>query len=196
MRRQFWKIFRRKGTREPRPLRIDGVKTTMTPEPDDAELAAQALLETMRSEECRVKAVSKREQNGTRTSSAEREQARPQGKSEESATAKGNHKVQSSKFKVQSETHDAEYYRNLADRIRQAHEESRLRALRFVAFCEQQLSSGKELPLTGDGSLGLLEAELYKRIDIVERVGGELKARWQHCLAEVIVRQSPPEPED
>ena len=160
-------LFRRKKKQvgaEPRPLRIEGVTPApLTAEPDDAELAAQALLETMRSEECRVK-------------------------SEESATAKSNHTVQSSKLKAQSETHDAEYYRKLADRIRQAHEESRLRALRFVAFCEQQLSSGKELPLTGDGSLGLLEAELYKRIDIVEREGGELLRRWQHCLAEVIVR--------
>ncbi len=147
MRRQFWKIFRRKGTREPRPLRIDGVKTTMTPEPDDAELAAQALLETMRSEECRVKAVSKREQNGTRTSSAEREQARPQGKSEESATAKGNHTVQSSstsgaakpsaKLKAQGETRDAEYYRRLSEKIRASRAAEVRLAMRYLTYCEE-----------------------------------------------------------
>lgn len=42
------KIFcRRKQFKpQPRQLRIDGVKTTLTPTPDDAELAAQALLES------------------------------------------------------------------------------------------------------------------------------------------------------
>lgn len=43
---EFFKIFRRKKQKDqPRQLRIDGVKITMTPAPDDAELAAQALLE-------------------------------------------------------------------------------------------------------------------------------------------------------
>ena len=43
---QFFRIFRRKKQRmQPKQLRIDGVKTELTPEPDDAELAAQALLE-------------------------------------------------------------------------------------------------------------------------------------------------------
>ena len=42
------KIFRRRKQFKPQPkqLRIDGVKTTLTPTPDDAELAAQALLES------------------------------------------------------------------------------------------------------------------------------------------------------
>ena len=44
----FRKIFRRKHFKpQPRQLRIDGIKTPLTPSPDDAELAAQALLETM-----------------------------------------------------------------------------------------------------------------------------------------------------
>ena len=56
-----------------------------------------------------------------------------------------------------------------------------------MAFCEQELQK-PSLPLSGPGSLGLLEAELYNRIDVIERRGGELKRRWQHCLATVIVR--------
>lgn len=60
--------------------------------------------------------------------------------------------------------------------------------MRFVAFCEQELQK-PSLPLSGPGSLGLLEAELYKRLDVIERRGGELKKRWQHCLATVIVRR-------
>lgn len=68
-----------------------------------------------------------------------------------------------------------------------ARESTRLRVARFLAFVEQELKK-PYLPTYGDGSLGLLEAELYKRIDIVEREGGELKRRWQRCLALVTVR--------
>ena len=46
---------KRKEHREAQPLRIEGCRTHLTPEPDDAELAAQALLESIVSEECRVK---------------------------------------------------------------------------------------------------------------------------------------------
>ena len=82
---------------------------------------------------------------------------------------------------------DADHYHRLAEKIREAHFNARLRTLRFVAFCEQQLLD-PHLPLTGKGSLGQLEAELLKRIDTIEREGGELKRRWQHCLATVTVR--------
>lgn len=148
------RIFKRKEFKpQPKQLRMDGVKTEMTAEPDDAELAAQALLESMTD-------------GGSK----------PQ-KSDKESMPKSDH------------PHDADYYRRIADHIRQAHEVSRTRALRFVAFCEQELKK-KDLPMTGPGSLGLLERELYKRIDTVEREGGDLLQRWQHCLAEVIVRQN------
>lgn len=43
---EFFKIFRRKKQKDqPRQLRVDGIKTELTPAPDDAEIAAQALLE-------------------------------------------------------------------------------------------------------------------------------------------------------
>jgi len=44
---RIFNIFRRKEFKpQPKQLRIDGTKTTLTPTPDDAELAAQALLES------------------------------------------------------------------------------------------------------------------------------------------------------
>lgn len=130
---------------EPRPLRIEGVTPApLTAEPDDAELAAQALLESL-------------------SGIAHR---KPDPEAQEGTAA---------------------YYRQLAGKIRLAHEAAVLRAMRFMAFVEQELQK-PDLPVSGPGSLGLLEAELYKRIDVIERAGGELKRRWQHCLADVTVR--------
>ena len=140
--------------RKPQPLRIEGISPApLTPEPDEAELAAQALLEHMT----------------TPTKPPRGEASR--------------HKASPSE-----DERGGEYYRQLADRIRQAHEAATQRTLRFVAFCEQELQK-PSLPLSGPDSLGLLEAELYKRLDVIERRGGELKKRWQHCLATVIVRR-------
>ena len=133
----------------------------MTPEPDDAELAAQAILETLASD--------------SRVSSFKSKVSSKKKKTPETRNLK-------------PETRDAKYYNDLASRIRQAHEAARQRTLRFVTFCEEQLQQ-KDLPDVGKGSLSLLEAELYKRIDTVEREGGDLKRRWQHCLAEVTVRR-------
>lgn len=159
--KSFKDLFQRKCDAQPQlapadsptPLRIEGIAPApLTPEPDDAELAAAALLEMM---------------------------------------------VQSGKFQVSSKhalkkhetkgTATAAYYRHLAEKIRQTREHQRLRVTRFLAFVEQELK-GRHLPAYGPGSLGLLEAELYKRMDIVDREGGPLKHRWQHCLAEVTVR--------
>lgn len=150
----FKKIFLRKphgnpllpgGGREgASPLRIEGIpEAPFTAEPDDAELAAQAVLELM------------------------------------AHVSHKTHKVH--------ETHDAAYYRALASRIREAHAKAALQAARFIYNCELMLQN-KHLPLYGSGSVQMLETELYKRIDIIEREGGELKTRWQHCLAEVTVR--------
>ena len=161
LKEKIQKYFRRKadaplptgeGVGERLPLRIEGVKPApLTPEPDDAELAAQALLESMVSSD----------------------------------------KFQDSSFKIQDsnpETRDAAYYRRLAERIRLARDQATLRTMRFVTWCEHELEK-RDLPIEGKGSLAQMEAELYKRIDTIERVGGELKHRWQHCLANVIVRR-------
>lgn len=164
--RLFRNIFRhkssasQKGERTVFPLRIESVgQAPMTPEPDEAEIAAQAILELM---------------------------------ADKKATASGksrHHDMPTSQHadKATSTTHDADYYQSLAERIRKARTEQRQRATRFVAYCEEQLRN-PDLPLHGSGSLTLIETELYKRIDVVEREGGTLKSRWQHCLAEVTVR--------
>lgn len=81
------------------------------------------------------------------------------------------------------------YYQVLAERIREGQAMEERAATRWIAYCEQQLT----LPsLSGHGSterLAALERGLYERMDVIDRVGGELKRRWQHCLAEVVVRQ-------
>jgi len=149
-------LFRRKEKQNPQPLRIQGIaEAPLTAEPDDAELAAAALLELM----CDVK------------------RERTEGKHQP------------------SEVHDAKYFKELAEKIRTAQEAARLRTMRFVAFCEEELKKA-DLPLEGPGSLGLLNAELMKRIDTVDREGGELKTRWQHCVAQVLVRLMKHLPQD
>ena len=157
----FKKIFSggrgRKTQQRTLSLSIEGVgQAPLTPEPDDAELAAAALLEMMAEANGRAP----KNQSTPNTQSNQNNQSAPIG---------------------------AAHYRAIADRIREAHEAARRKAMRFVAACEYELQK-PDLPVTGPCSLGLLEAELYKRIDIIEREGGELKRRWQHCLAEVTVR--------
>lgn len=149
--RIFRNIFRKRQQPETKPLVIEGIAgAPITAEPDEAELAAQALLEDI---------------SGVLSS-------RTGNDAERHEPDKGT----------------CEYYRELAVRIRQAHDAATLRTMRFIAFCEQALQN-PDLPVSGPGSLELLEAELYKRIDTIERDGGELKRRWQRCLAEITVRQ-------
>lgn len=149
-------IFHKKQKQEPKPLRVEGVKPApMTPEPDDAELAAAALLEHM-----------------SEIKGASRNNDMPESRDSD---------------KMKDAPHDAAYFKALAERIRKAHESARLRTQRFLAFCEQELKK-PDLPKEGPGSLGLLRAELFKRLDVVDRHDGELKTRWQHCLAMVLVR--------
>lgn len=136
----------------------------MTMEPDKVELAAQALLEVM---------IDKQKRR--------RKKADAPSKSE---TSEKSDKSGSTKPNLQT----SEYYHQLSGRIRQAYASSRQRTLRFLCYCEQQLRN-PGIPLFGAGSLNLMQAELLKRIDLVDRVGGEIKARWQHCLAEVTLRQ-------
>ena len=159
-----------------RTLRIDGCKTTLTPAPDDAELAAQALLESMASKP-----------------------SKPSKPSEPSEPSKP------------SKPSKAQYYRKLSERIKACHEADRRAALRFVAYCEAVLEGkaaleAPEAPegkIEKDGSavanstlytlhstLSALERGLYQHQDAAERNGGDLLKRWQHCLAEVIVRQT------
>ena len=158
-------IFHRKRKEPDEPQPIEGAaRVPMTAEPDDAELAAQALLEVMierKASKRKTKTLSKKS-----------------GKSDETTNGK---------TEDTDNSQTVEYYEQLADRIRMAYDASRRRAMRFLSFCEQELQK-RNIPIYGDGSIALLEAELYKRIDIVDREGGELKKRWQECIAEVTLR--------
>ena len=161
---------RKEKEADPQPLRIGGIaEAPVTPEPDEAERAAQELLEMMSERPAPGPSLLGRGINAIKRRKKPAEEATTPLHQQGGAGG------------------GSAYYHALAERIRQAHETARLRAVRFVAFCEQELRS-PGLPLYGKGSLGQLEAELYKRIDIIEKYGGELKNRWQRCLAEVTVR--------
>lgn len=145
----FKRIFHRKRERDVRPLRIEGVKTSLTKTPDEQELAAQALLESLGSGKG-VKGEKRKGKSGQ--------------------PAKGT----------------PEYYRTLSTKIRESRAAEARLTMRYLAYCEEQLALPKELYV---GQIAEMEVELYKRQTIAEREGGELLRRWQHCLAEVIVRQ-------
>ena len=156
-----------KADATPQPLRIEGIpEAPFTPEPDDAELAAQAVLELMQAPQPPKGAQAPKPPKG--------------GCSLEEAPPSGGWGA---------------YYRQLASRIREAHAKAARQATRFIYNCELMLKN-RHLPLYGSGSVQMLEAELYKRIDIIEREGGELKRRWQHCLADVTVRLMDAPPKD
>lgn len=160
----FFRQNRQKEPETPQTLKIDGVgEAPMTMEADNAELAAQALLEVMLDKQKR-----RRKKSDVSDKSETSEKSGESGKPNTLQTS--------------------EYYHQLSDRIRKAYASSRQRTLRFLCYCEQQLRN-QDIPLYGADSLNIMQAELYKRIDVVDREGGDIKARWQHCLAEVTLRQ-------
>ena len=160
----FFRQNRQKEPETPQTLKIDGVgEAPMTMEADNAELAAQALLEVMLDKQKR-----------RRKKSDVSDKSETSGKSVESGKP--------------NTLQTSEYYHQLSDRIRKAYASSRQRTLRFLCYCEQQLRN-QDIPLYGADSLNIMQAELYKRIDVIDREGGDIKARWQHCLAEVTLRQ-------
>ena len=135
------------------PLRIEGIGAApMTPEPDDAELAAQALLEHLSGSELKADAAPRPSEGRGRG-----------GVDKPGTTA---------------------YYQNLAAKIKLAHQMEARLALRYVAYCEEML---KEQP--APDTLGTLMQGLFKHQDAAEREGGELKRRWQHCVANIALAQ-------
>ena len=156
------KVFRGNGQREPRPLRIEGVKTAMTPQPDDAELAAQALLESKKHQSSSI--------------------------------------IHQPSSHQPSDVHDVAYYKQLSERIKASRAAEARMTMRYLAYCEDKLKMYDGRRMTDDvesqsSAVAEMERGLYKRQTIAEREGGELLRRWQHCLAEVIVRQMPAESE-
>jgi len=176
------KLFRRKHT-TPRParegqgggsaspLRIEGVKPApLTAEPDDAELAAQALLESLVERPTPNPSLRGR---GRDTSAAEHSTPRPRREGQGGGSAA--------------------YYHALADRIRAARTAEARLVMRLLASVEEQLAEPTALY---KGQWGDTERKLYRAMDVAEREGGELKHRWQHCLANVIVRRMKEEREE
>ena len=164
------------------PLRIEGVKPApLTPEPDDAELAAQALLESM----CDVR--SKKEDGRCKMEDvrSKMEDVNHQSSAISHHTSKSHHPSKSH--------HTSEYYHALADRIRTARSAEARLTMRLLASVEEQLAEPTALY---KGQWGDTEHKLYRAMDIAEREGGELKSRWQHCLANVIVRRMEEEREE
>ncbi len=181
------KLFKRKHT-TPRParegqgggsaspLRIEGTKPApLTPEPDDAELAAQALLESM----CDVR--------------SKMEDGRCKMEDVRSKTEDVNHQPSAisphtSAIEKPSAIshHTSEYYHALADRIRTARTAEARLVMRLLASVEEQLAEPTALYR---GQWGDTERKLYRAMDIAEREGGELHSRGQHCLANVLVRR-------
>lgn len=172
------KIFRRKhttpspagnGVGERFPLRIEGVKPApLTAEPDDAELAAQALLESM----------------------VERPTPNPSLRGRGRDTSAADHSAAGHTTPLPRREGQgggsAAYYRALADRIRTARSAEARLTMRLLASVEEQLAEPTALY---KGQWGDTERKLYRAMDIAEREGGELHRRWQHCLANVLVRR-------
>lgn len=147
------KIFCRRKQFNPQPkqLRIDGCKATLTPTPDNAELAAQALLESrIYGDKTQRKAAKKRQPSAI--------------------------------VHQPSSTHDAQYYQELSEKIKESREHDARMATRYVSYVEEQLKDQAS-------DFAELEHGLYKYQDAVEREGGELLKRWQKCLAECILKQ-------
>lgn len=138
------------------PLAIKGIgPAPLTPEPDDAELAATALLESM--------ADVRRKKEDVRCMRS---------------PAKGT----------------PAYYQALAIKIKGAHAQEARAAMRFIAYCEDELRNtpnAQNTPNAPTEKLAALERGLFKHQSAVEREGGGVLRRWQHCLADVTVRQMP-----
>ena len=65
--------------------------------------------------------------------------------------------------------------------------------MRLLASVEEQLAEPTALY---KGQWGDTERKLYRAMDVAEREGGELHRRWQHCLANVLVRRMEEEREN
>ena len=180
--RIFKKLFRRRknqeGQGEGLPLRIHGIPPAhMTPEPDDAEIAAQALLEMMSERPAPgpsllgrgINAIKRRKKPAEEVTTPLHQQGGAGGGSA--------------------------YYHALAARIHSAHEAERRAAMRYVAYCEQELKKmddGRRKTEEDNYPLSILNSQLMKHLNTIEREGGELKRRWQHCLATVTVHLMQP----
>lgn len=173
----FLRTKYRGSSDSPQRLAIEGIAPApITPEPDAAEQAAAALLESLACPGSKVQ-----------DSRFKKDTPAPPP----SLTGDGQGSVA--------------YYTALAARIREGREMEERACRRWLAYCEQQLQAHHQTPHAIDkgaetstpdtpsdrtaAALAALANGLYERQDVVDRVGGELQKRWQRCLAEVTVRE-------
>ncbi len=96
----------------------------------------------------------------------------------------------STRMAIKPEKGTPDYYREASKKIRESRAAAARLAMRYIAFTEHQLSSPALTSEDADsGALAILEDGLYKYLDVVNKEGGELKSRWQHCLSEITIRQ-------
>ena len=117
------------------------MSTKVTAKPDDAELAAQALLEHM---------------------------SEPKGKKPKKA--------------AQPKEGTPEHYQQLSGKIKEAHAQEARDAQRFLAYTEQELKQNPSME-----QLIEIESGLYGLEETIKREQGELKKRWDKCLAQCMV---------
>ena len=167
----FKKIFRRKREKKdepkPQPLRIEGCKTTLTPKPDDAELAAQALLES--------RIYGDKEQR-RKSKTAKRDNDQPHDAA--------YYRNLSEKIKAAHEADKHAAMRHVA------YCEEQLKLVQDSGLRVQDSSNHDLLTVNhAPESIATLERGLYKHQDAAEREGGDLLKRWQKCLALVVMKQ-------
>ena len=184
----FLRTKYRGSSDSPQRLAIEGIAPApITPEPDAAEQAAAALLDSFVIPHSSFPTLPFRGLGGF------------------NAPLQGARGLQRSPSGC-----SGAYYAAISHRIREARAMEERACLRWLTYCEQQLqthplthpvmegsagavntSGARPSPSTGEREEGLLLAlqqGLYDRQDIAYRAGGTLLRRWQHCLAEVTMR--------
>lgn len=159
---RLFSLFKKKKAKcEAVPLRIEGIGAApTTPLPDDAELAAQALLEMA------MKGGENNKRTVTKTPHKDAEKPSPD-----------------SKGKV--------YYQHFSERMNNIRKQEIRMAMRCTAWCEELLDAMEHRRGTAENQsevLAEMNTRLLSHLDAVEREGGELKLRWQRCLALVTLR--------
>jgi len=173
------KIFHRKRERKPstltpEPLTIEGIAPApITPEPDEAEQAAAALLASLSSG---PSPKGKGKQPPTTPPSGGRGAAYYQALA---------HRIREGREMEERACRRWLTYCEMTLSLLPRDGEGRAKAREAGAGGGSV--RGESLP-SREGLVGSLERGLYDRQDIAQRAGGDLFRRWQRCLAEVTIR--------
>lgn len=178
------KIFHRRRERKPstltpEPLTIAGIAPApITPEPDEAEQAAAALLESEAERRNHGKTESRKSVNPKIRKSVN--PAKPPAYYQALA-----HRIREGREMEERACRRWLTYCEMTLSLLPRDGEGRAKAREAGAGGGSV--RGESLP-SREGLVGSLERGLYDRQDIAKRAGGDLFRRWQHCLAEVTIR--------